>query len=271
MKIRNSYITVSFYTGVFIVAYAGFFYQEYASRNSNVINEFTARLSSPALKRTASADKEPAAALDDDKQQTAAVGPQQRPESEQSIDPVRSVSADAHRLHEKQAFVSRGYAIALAEIDQNSNRHTGYRQGYTRPTAVESGTIEPSDTGLTLTGTTLAASDLVAAVADTVPTPAATSFPPASALSTELLRSDSTVSTSPGTGEQEQVDADHAPIYEIAEQPWPKPGCPMELEPGSTGSDAKLMQQTYGCRYLQYCELLNDGSGEHRCWWGFYS
>lgn len=56
-----------------------------------------------------------------------------------------------------------------------------------------------------------------------------------------------------------------------AEQPWPTPDCPMELPQGSSDVDARTMQANYGCRYMHYCRLVNDGSNDAYCWYGFYS
>jgi len=54
-----------------------------------------------------------------------------------------------------------------------------------------------------------------------------------------------------------------------AEEPWPTANCPAELPEGSDETDAQLMTQSYGCRYLHYCQVLNDGSSDVHCWWGF--
>jgi len=70
-------------------------------------------------------------------------------------------------------------------------------------------------------------------------------------------------------GNADEVADTHQDV--ITEQPWPTPNCPPELEQGSTETDARQMQQAYGCRYLKYERMLNDGTKNFRAWWGFYS
>lgn len=49
------------------------------------------------------------------------------------------------------------------------------------------------------------------------------------------------------------------------------PNCPVQLVEGSTETDARLMRENYGCRYMQTCRNMNDGTGNVKCWWSFYS
>lgn len=62
------------------------------------------------------------------------------------------------------------------------------------------------------------------------------------------------------------------PVSQPAQvQPWATPDCPVELPQGSTATEAEAMQIQYGCRYLHYCRLLNDGSDDSLCWYGLFS
>jgi len=57
----------------------------------------------------------------------------------------------------------------------------------------------------------------------------------------------------------------------LVENQWATANCPYSLPDGSTKITAKQYQQSYGCRYLETCRALNDGSKGYRCLWQFYS
>ncbi len=74
-------------------------------------------------------------------------------------------------------------------------------------------------------------------------------------------RGEDTATASPADETEEELPLDDA-------EPWPNNNCPERLPAGSTRATADIMTRTYGCQYLQYCQAVNDGSGDTRCWWG---
>ena len=275
-----------------MLAYGGFFFQEYTARQDKGEKNHAAEISVQVNAVSAPQGDRLSAPADSNITETAMIINTEHPGGDIDSDPISSGTAHATRQRAIKQLSpgnvkvenNRGGRVNI-QANSQTQRHT-YQQPQVAKTS-ETETYETSETedydGLNnLPAVAYAApSNVDAAPASSLTNTVATSA--ASYISNgspngintrangstndaQSEKSSGPLSNSNNTGNNTSNSNNNA-----AEQTWPVPGCPEQLPAGSTEADAELMQQAYGCRYLRYCQPLNDGSGNHDCWWGFYS
>lgn len=290
-------LSAAFFFTVFSAAYGGFFYQEYAERQQN-----DAQAVGPSDTRPGVAAKSGArhartgatAGVDMADRRSYSADPSRirdsAPPAKHTVqsrygEPVAADDADDEKAYNARANTApvRSFEPGTRDHDEtlyarengqpartvamlagtnvysapraSAANRSGYRESVSA-SSVTSPLRDPADTGT--------------AAVDTNHT--ADTSKPVSGFDTTNNDTTDGASTAGSSGDG-HFTPDFTPREqtETVEQPWPTPNCPIALPDGSTRSDAKNMQQTYGCRYAHYCQMLNDGKGGYRCWWGFYS
>ena len=55
----------------------------------------------------------------------------------------------------------------------------------------------------------------------------------------------------------------------LVDEMWATVNCPYSLPQDSTSDYLATMKEQYGCIYLNYCRMRNDGTDDASCWYGF--
>lgn len=278
---KTSALTISLYVGVFFASMGGFMLMNYLDSNEtgagNVASESAATTTGPGLMSK----------LDRSRQTSdhQATSPDSKPDETADTDGERIPGAT--RQSTSRAYGASNSAAASSEplsdmpesmqrlIKQRAEQQLNERRsmvepprmavvpvvaGYGQPNLASSANLgaesTPSaDASLTETGTTTS-------VDDSSESPASNNDQGSS----DVIASDD--------GSDQANDDDSLPIQDPVipdDQLMATANCPVDLPQGSTDADAKLMQTTYGCRYLQQCTAANDGTGAQICRWAFYS
>jgi|GEM_PF-3401355 len=276
MKINRKHLPVFFYSGVFLIAYSGFFYQEYDARQQkNTLAAFGPTTEAVIASELQSRHHDAISATD----------------NRQTADEEGPSAASATN----ENFKSRNSAPASPNgIDSASSTFDNVTPEFINTGVQPGGGPEEAKPP-----TGAPASDAVSLVASASRTSAFAAVDPASSTTSRRLASrpfdrpavDETSDTTPapadaGSNGTTEVDdsitrltaSDDASNATETVQPaaspqerWAVPGCPLELATGADEMVAQQMMESYGCRYLHYCRAVNDGSGDQYCWWGFYS
>jgi len=262
---NKTYQAIALYLGVFTVAYAGFFYQNYKTRQvgPDTYQQATSRLSFDSRTPSAAgADyysssqpgvNSPVQHQSISKKSGSGKATTSRSETKRQ---EKYASPGVHRLAGKYPAEPVNYASTQAASSQLNVSSAYYNASATAYSLAAQSTTTSSNYSRSASSNTTATTG----VSDTS-TGASVSTSTSSNSDSSTANNDD-FSTDTGY-ENQQLGAE--------EERWATENCPLQLAEGSDESDVELMQQTYGCHYINYCQTSNDGSDAYRCWWGFYS
>lgn len=278
MKTKRKHLPVFFYSGIFIIAYCGFIYQEYATRQkAGTATIFATEAEAVMVSEIQSRQNERGTQARDSK----------------SIDEeglsTFSAAAETDIRQRSVPTPSAGIASSHNAINDdlptylNTDAPSGSMPSEGVPaTGIPASGVARFNTSSSRTSTSIASEPVslqtsrssVASQSDrpvAVDTSGAATANPGSA--TAAADSGSEVDNS--SSNQTTNDANNAAATGQAalspQERWAVPGCPLELATGADEMVAQQMMESYGCRYLHYCRAVNDGSGDQYCWWGFNS
>jgi len=265
--LNKAYQTIILFLGVFTVAYAGFFYQKYTIEQGNDKNNQIEKASVQAANNTT---------VKRNYQSPAIIASRDNFQQNTQVKDQNKLDTKKHSSNRKiEKKISNPDAHNMQSQTYSNHDRSG-ASSYTQKTNYSQSTTGSSVSGMY----TIGGSSPTSAASTTASVDSNTTFSSNLTFSDTSSGTDVDESSSTITPDDAQNNTatnaeenDTVPVYnnESEVQEWATANCPFQLAEGSDEADAQIMLQTYGCRYLKYCQNNNDGSNAYSCWWGFYS
>lgn len=255
---------IALYFGVFSIAYAGFFYVEYASRQAmqeiNLASEssFQTRNTANTALETTATDITTSKVLS-----TMRVNDKQAHKPDDFEINSAIISTDASMLSQNTvSLIPENNNLQKSLIsDRNSTKAEAIKYSVPKLAFNTSNTITALSTG---TGTSTINKNSSSKTTEYL-----SSETPKSTASSNIVVSDNQDTTATIPNEDEDEDDTATSSTEAEELRMATPDCPYQLAEGSNEDYAKQMTIAYGCRYRNACTNINDGTGTYRCRWQY--